>query len=78
MNGLKGEEIPLAARILAVADRYGAMITHRGDRPESTPQDILMAFIRGFNQTMRPVTSMTRNLPVYSCKKSGSTLPALW
>ena len=31
MNGLVGETIPEEARILAITDRYGAMITPRGD-----------------------------------------------
>lgn len=43
-DGLQGEEIPLSARILAVADAYSAMTTSRPYRkalPSSAAQDIL-------------------------------------
>jgi diguanylate cyclase (GGDEF)-like protein/putative nucleotidyltransferase with HDIG domain len=36
-DGLTGEEIPLGARIVAVADAYGAMTTDRPYRPACTP-----------------------------------------
>ena len=38
-SGLKGEEIPLGARILAVADAYDAMITDRPYRKRLTLED---------------------------------------
>lgn len=39
--GLAGEEIPLEARILAVADAYDAMTRDRPHRPAMTPMDAL-------------------------------------
>lgn len=51
MNGLSGDSIPEEARILAIVDRYGAMITRRGNRESSTPQEVLMAFIQPFDPT---------------------------
>jgi HD-GYP domain-containing protein (c-di-GMP phosphodiesterase class II) len=36
-EGLTGEQIPLPARILAVADSYVAMISDRPHRPKMTP-----------------------------------------
>jgi putative nucleotidyltransferase with HDIG domain len=38
-DGLKGEEIPLGARILAVVDAYGAMIDERSYRPAKSPEE---------------------------------------
>ena len=38
-DGLAGEQIPLAARILAVADVYDALLSHRPYRPAMTVQD---------------------------------------
>ena len=40
-DGLAGEEIPLSARIVAVADAYGAMTTDRPYRPACTPAEAL-------------------------------------
>ena len=37
-RGLSGEEIPLEARILAVADAYEAMTSHRVYRPATSPE----------------------------------------
>jgi putative nucleotidyltransferase with HDIG domain len=36
-KGLKGEEIPIGARIIAVADTYDAIVTHRTYRHGRTP-----------------------------------------
>lgn len=38
-NGISGEEIPLGARIIAVADAYTAMINHRVYRSARTPDE---------------------------------------
>lgn len=38
-DGLAGERIPLAARIIAVADAYEALTTHRPYRPARSPQE---------------------------------------
>ncbi len=51
MNGLAGDAIPEESRILAVVDRYGAMITRRGSRKASTPQEVLLAFIQPIDDT---------------------------
>jgi HD-GYP domain-containing protein (c-di-GMP phosphodiesterase class II) len=40
-DGLKGEEIPLGARIIAVADSYDAMTSARPYRHAMTPQKAL-------------------------------------
>lgn len=45
-RGLKGEEIPLGARILAIIDSYGAMTDGRVYRPASNHQDALNELIR--------------------------------
>ncbi len=44
-DGLSGEAIPLGARILAVADVYDALLSHRPYRPAMTVQEA-MAFMR--------------------------------
>jgi HD-GYP domain-containing protein (c-di-GMP phosphodiesterase class II) len=36
-DGLEGEEIPLAARVVAVADAYDVMLRGRSFRPKSSP-----------------------------------------
>lgn len=41
-NGLRGEQIPLGARILAVVDAYGAMIDRRVYRPARKPMDAIL------------------------------------
>ena len=51
MNGISGDAIPEEARILAIVDRYGAMITQRGERQASTPQEVLLAFIQPTDDT---------------------------
>jgi putative nucleotidyltransferase with HDIG domain len=40
-DGLRGDEISLFARIVAVADVYDAMISHRCYRPAYPPQEVL-------------------------------------
>jgi putative nucleotidyltransferase with HDIG domain len=44
--GLKGEEIPLGARILAVADSYDAMTSHRVYRPAKSGSEALQELYR--------------------------------
>lgn len=41
-EGLKGEEIPLAARIIAVADTFDAITSKRSYRSSKTPSDALL------------------------------------
>jgi HAMP domain-containing protein len=45
-DGLKGEEIPLAARILSVADCFDAMISARAYKPTRTRDDAMEELIR--------------------------------
>ena len=45
--GLSGEAIPLVARILAIADTYDAMTSHRAYR-RALPHDVAMREIRAF------------------------------
>ncbi len=44
-DGLAGDQIPLAARVLAVADVYGALLSHRPYRPAKTVQEAV-SFMR--------------------------------
>ena len=46
--GLAGEEIPLVARILAIADTYDAMTSHRAYR-RALPHDVALREIRAFS-----------------------------
>jgi HD-GYP domain-containing protein (c-di-GMP phosphodiesterase class II) len=45
-DGLKGEEIPLAARILSVADCFDAMISARAYKPTRTREDAMEELVR--------------------------------
>jgi putative nucleotidyltransferase with HDIG domain len=40
-RGLRGDAIPLAARVLAVCDAYVAMISDRPQRPRITPEEAI-------------------------------------
>jgi len=40
-EGLKGEEIPIEARILAIADSFEAMSSARPYRPARSPEDVV-------------------------------------
>ncbi len=66
--GLKKDEIPLGARILAVVDAFGAMITDRVYRPARTVEDAVEELKRcsGKDFDPRVVESFTRliELPV--------------
>lgn len=46
--GLKGEDIPLVARILAIADTYDAMTSHRSYR-RALPHDVAVREIQAFS-----------------------------
>lgn len=45
-DGLKGEEIPLAARMIAVADSFDAMISERPYKPSRKREDAIVELIR--------------------------------
>jgi HD-GYP domain-containing protein (c-di-GMP phosphodiesterase class II) len=53
-QGLKGEDIPLGARILAVADAYDAMTFHRPYRPRLTSEEALQVLTRGSGKQWDP------------------------
>lgn len=40
-NGLVGDKIPLGARVIAIADAFDAMTSHRSYRPAQTPYEAL-------------------------------------
>ncbi|RQD71215.1 MAG: diguanylate cyclase [Tindallia sp. MSAO_Bac2] len=44
-QGLKGEEIPLQARIIAIADAYDAIIGERSYRPSRSPEEAAMELL---------------------------------
>jgi HD-GYP domain-containing protein (c-di-GMP phosphodiesterase class II) len=46
-DGLKGEEIPLLARILSVADAYDAMMSNRAYRKEIPEKEVLRRISAG-------------------------------
>ncbi len=52
---LKGEQIPLGARILAVADAYDAMTCQRPHRPSLTPEQAAQVLKRGAGKQWDPV-----------------------
>jgi len=53
-NGLKGEEIPLGARILAVADAYDAMTSARSYRPPYTTAEVIEKLKQGAGVQWEP------------------------
>ena len=53
-NNLRGEEIPLGARILAVADAYDAMTSARPYRPSFTIAEVVEEFKRGVGKQWDP------------------------
>jgi diguanylate cyclase (GGDEF)-like protein/PAS domain S-box-containing protein/putative nucleotidyltransferase with HDIG domain len=54
-QGLAGEEIPLAARIIALADAYDAMTTYRPYRPPRTPDEALAEIEKEVGRQFDPV-----------------------
>lgn len=60
--GLKGDEIPMGARILAVVDAFGSMITNRVYRPARTMEDAIDELHRCSGKDFDPVVveSFTR------------------
>jgi diguanylate cyclase (GGDEF)-like protein len=53
-DGLAGEEIPLAARIVAVTDAYDAIISNRCYRPARSPEDARQELIREAGRQFDP------------------------
>ena len=46
-NGLKGDEIPMAARVLQICDAYESMIDAQTSQPVESPESALEAIARG-------------------------------
>lgn len=53
-DGLKGREIPIGARIVAVVDAYVAMTSHRPHRAACSPEEALQELIRHAGQQFDP------------------------
>lgn len=53
-QGLAGEDIPLEARILAIADAFEAMTADRAYRPAMTPEQALEVLLRGRGSAWDP------------------------
>jgi HD-GYP domain-containing protein (c-di-GMP phosphodiesterase class II) len=53
-DGLQGEDIPIAARIVAVADAYGAMLAARSYRPALTRDQACQELRRGAGTQFDP------------------------
>jgi diguanylate cyclase (GGDEF)-like protein len=53
-RGLRGEEIPLLGRILAIADAYSAMTTHRPYRKARNPQEAREELLLGAGSQFDP------------------------
>jgi putative nucleotidyltransferase with HDIG domain len=53
-HGLKGREIPLGARIIAVADAFDAMTSGRGYKDKIPPQSVLAELRRGSGSQFAP------------------------
>lgn len=56
-NGLKGEEIPVAARIIAVADAYDAMSSYRSYRSALSQEQIREEIIKGIGSQFWPAAA---------------------
>jgi HD-GYP domain-containing protein (c-di-GMP phosphodiesterase class II) len=67
-DGLKGDEIPLGARIIAVADSYDAMTTDRVYRKALAEEDVLKELKRCSGTQFDPqvVDAFLRTVPTFS------------
>ncbi len=57
--GLKGEEIPITARIVGIADAYDAMTSSRIYRPKLTTEKVIEEFVKGCGSQFDPEFCMT-------------------
>jgi len=53
-KGLKGADIPLAGRLMALVDAYGALVSARPHRPPMPPGDAAQEIIRGAGAAFDP------------------------
>jgi len=53
-DGLRGREIPMGARVIAVVDTFVAMTSHRAHRPAWSPDQALQDIIRQAGQQFDP------------------------
>ncbi len=53
-DGLRGEQIPLGARILAVVDAFWAMVDTRPYKPPRSPQEAILELKRGAGRQFDP------------------------
>jgi HD-GYP domain-containing protein (c-di-GMP phosphodiesterase class II) len=67
-DGLKGEEIPLIARVIAVADTFDAMTTHRPYRT-SLPKEEVISIIQ--KESCRQFDPAIVEAFLSACKKGG-------
>ena len=58
-DGLAGEQIPLAARIIAACDTYDAIVTDRPYRPARTPREACEELAPGRRHAAGPARSST-------------------
>ncbi len=52
--GLKGDEIPLGSRIIAIADAFDSMVSNRAYRKSKTPQEAIEVIKQGAGQQFDP------------------------
>lgn len=73
--GLKGDGIPLIARILAIADTYDAMTSHRAYR-RALPHDVAIREIQAFSGAQFDPTLVEVFVRVIGASRSGSSSKA--
>ena len=74
-RGLKGEDIPLSARIVSIVDSYHAMISDRPYRPAMTPDQAMEALRGGAGSQWDPFLVDIFLAVLNSLKQSASAEP---
>ena len=75
-SGMKGEEIPLPARIVAIVDSYHAMISERPYREAMSHEEALQSLQNGAGRQWDPFLVEIFSAVIKSMKEGGSQLPA--
>jgi HD-GYP domain-containing protein (c-di-GMP phosphodiesterase class II) len=77
-RGLRGHEIPLEARILAVADAYVAMLTERPHLPARSEQDAIAELMKCSGTQFDPVvvSAFVRAAPSQALRLAPAPAPA--